>query len=152
MTYIASSGFITLYISVITPSDKYLSDCFNANVHLSMLKPFVHLIGPPLNIALDTRISVDWGHFVQSRCQPNTVLYPVLCHNTRKSKASQHKLGDGGSDDDTTLTFGIFALRDLKANKEVVLSREWDDGSVVHHLPVLIDSPYIFPYIHPHGL
>ena len=137
---------------MITPSDKCSSDPFNANVHLSMLKPFVHLIGPPFDIALDTCVLGDQGHFMQRRCQPNTVLYLVLCHNTRKSKGSQHKLGDGGSNDDTTLTFRIFTLRNLKANEEVVLGWEWDDGSVVHHLPALIDSPHIFPCIRPRGL
>ena len=38
-----------------------------------------------------------------------------------------------------TLGFAIFALRDLKAREEVVLGWEWDDGSVVHKLPALVE-------------
>ena len=37
-----------------------------------------------------------------------------------------------------TIEFAIFALRDLKAQEEVVLGWEWDDGSVVHELPALV--------------
>lgn len=48
--------------------------------------------------------------------------------------------------DSETLTFGVFALRDIKANEEVVLGWEWDDGNAVHHLPALIEMPHLFEY------
>ena len=35
--------------------------------------------------------------------------------------------------------FALFALRDLKASEEIVLGWEWDDGSVVHEVPALIE-------------
>lgn len=38
------------------------------------------------------------------------------------------------------MSFAIFALRDLKASEEVVLGWEWDDGSVVHELPALVEA------------
>ncbi|KAF9003684.1 hypothetical protein BDQ17DRAFT_1425178 [Cyathus striatus] len=46
---------------------------------------------------------------------------------------------------DTALSFGIFAVRDLKASEEVVLGWEWDDGNAIHSLPALIESPQMFP-------
>ena len=36
------------------------------------------------------------------------------------------------------LTFALFATRDLRAQEEVVLGWEWDDGCVVHVLPALV--------------
>ncbi|KAJ8453440.1 hypothetical protein ONZ45_g19718 [Pleurotus djamor] len=51
-------------------------------------------------------------------------------------------------DKDDILSFGVFALRDLKANEEVVLGWEWDDGSAIHHLPAAIQSQHLFKYDH----
>lgn len=51
------------------------------------------------------------------------------------SEATEDESGEGAG----TLGFAIFALRDLKAQEEVVLGWEWDDGSVVHKLPALIE-------------
>ncbi|KAF9799708.1 hypothetical protein IEO21_10518 [Rhodonia placenta] len=64
--------------------------------------------------------------------------------------SAQHIDDDAEPDDEDALTFGIFALRDLKAHEEVVLGWEWDDGSVIHHLPALINNPHIFPPHHLH--
>ncbi|KZT68445.1 hypothetical protein DAEQUDRAFT_692349 [Daedalea quercina L-15889] len=144
---IPSSGMITPYTSTITPSTVYLADPLNAYAHLSMPKPFVHLIGPPLDVALDSRATGNLGRFVRSGCRPNAVLRPVLCPRGKaRATAPTSHLDD---DDRETLTFGVFALRDLKAHEEVILGWEWDDGSVIHQLPALIDSPHIFP---PHEL
>ena len=74
---------------------------------------------------------------------------PVLCKG--KGKAVDPRTGlvggrEGEKDegdpesDPGTLRFAIFALRDLKACEEVVLGWEWDDGSVVHNLPALIEA------------
>jgi len=89
-----------------------------------MPKPFVHLLGPPLDITLDSRVTGDKGRFVRSGCRPNAVLRPVLC------PAAKNR-GKDTPPDDNSLTFGVFALRDLKANEEVVLGWEWDDGNAV---------------------
>jgi hypothetical protein len=129
-TPIPSSQLITPYTSCITPSSLYLSDSLNSYAHLGMPKPFVHLLGPPLDIALDSRIAGDRSRFVRNGCRPNAVLRPVLCGQPRESE---------------TLTFGVFSLRDLKANEEVVLGWEWDDGNAIHALPALIETPGMFP-------
>lgn len=74
-------------------------------------------------MALDSRLAGNHG---RSGCQPNAVLRPLLC------------------DDPGSLGFGIFALRDLKANEEVVLGWEWDDGNAAHKLPALLKILKIF--------
>lgn len=43
------------------------------------------------------------------------------------------------------LAFALFTLRDLKANEEVVLGWEWDDGNAVHALPAVLQTPHMFP-------
>ncbi|KAE9402111.1 hypothetical protein BT96DRAFT_937413 [Gymnopus androsaceus JB14] len=54
--------------------------------------------------------------------------------------------GDSDSDSDPqTLSFAIFALRDLKADEEVVLGWEWNDANVVHLLPALVEGKGVFP-------
>jgi len=104
-----------------------------------MPKPFVHLIGPPLDLALDARITGDKARFVRSGCRPNAVLRPVVC---REKDGEEHHVVDN---DETRLSFAVFASRDLKADEEVILGWEWDDGNAVHSLPALIQTPHIFP-------
>ncbi|KAF8956782.1 hypothetical protein BDZ97DRAFT_1670954 [Flammula alnicola] len=128
---IPSDRFITPYTSSIASSSSYLSNPLNAYAHLGMPKPFVHLFGPPLDLALDSRIVGNQGRFVRSGCRPNAVLRPVLC--------------DKPAAEEETLGFGVFALRDLKAGEEIVLGWEWDDGNAVHNLPALLQTPHMFP-------
>ncbi|KAF8261837.1 hypothetical protein EI94DRAFT_1745077 [Lactarius quietus] len=144
---ISSSKLITPYTSTIIPSSAYLSDPLNAYAHHGMPKPFVHLFGPPLDVALDARITGNEARFVRSGCRPNAVLRPMLCPRT---KATTEELDPSSSKcrDSEMLTFGVFALRDIKANEEVVLGWEWDDGNAVHHLPALIEAPHMFPAHH----
>ncbi|KAH9915642.1 uncharacterized protein B0H18DRAFT_1040835, partial [Fomitopsis serialis] len=68
---------VTPYVSTITPPTAYLTDPLNAYAHLSMPKPFVHWIGPPLDVALDSRTSSNLGRLVRSRCRPNGILSSV---------------------------------------------------------------------------
>ncbi|RPD70189.1 hypothetical protein L226DRAFT_493158 [Lentinus tigrinus ALCF2SS1-7] len=131
---ITSSKLIAPYPSTIIPTASYLRDPLNAYAHLGMPKPYVHLFGPPLDVALDARITGDQSRFVRNGCRPNAVLRPMFCPSKHPAKS-----------DDEAVKFGIFALRDLKANEEVVLGWEWDDENVVHHLPALIQSPFSFP-------
>lgn len=168
-TPVPSSSYIAPFTCAITPSASYLADPLNAYAHLGMPKPFVHLIGPPLDVALDARVVGDEGRFARSGCRPNAVLRPLLCPKAKdesKAKESSEKEGsesvrkerrenvkkkknDAKTDpDEETLTFGVFALRDLKANEEVVLGWEWDDGNAVHSLPALIESPHLFSTCH----
>jgi len=132
------SRMITPYHSTIIPSSTYLSDTLNAYAHLDMPKPFVHLIGPPLDLALDSRITGDGSRFLRSGCKPNAVLRPMLCPESSKKKKNDSN--DASDQEDDMLEFGVFALRDLKANEEVVLGWEWDDRHAVHNLPALTES------------
>ncbi len=134
---IQSSKLIAPYPSTIIPTAAYLRDPLNAYAHLGMPKPYVHLFGPPLDVALDARITGDHSRFVRNGCRPNAILRPIFCQSKQSIK----------TDEEDAIKFGIFALRDLKANEEVILGWEWDDENVVHHLPALIQSPFEFPYV-----
>jgi uncharacterized protein len=140
-TPVPSSDLITPYVSTITPSASYLSDPLNAYAHLGMPKPFVHLLGSPLDLALDARVTGGEGRWVRSGCRPNAVLRPVVCGG----QAGAGEEEEGGVGKGETLSFGVFALRDLSPGEEVVLGWEWDDGSAVHSLPALIENPHTFP-------
>ncbi|KDR68990.1 hypothetical protein GALMADRAFT_77771, partial [Galerina marginata CBS 339.88] len=160
---IPASRLITPYTSTITPSASYLADPLNAYAHLGMPKPYVHLVGPPLDVALDARGAGGEGRFVRNGCRPNAVLRPVLCagagvgaggkENVKEGKKSPQPSGKGkeraidpdADSSGSTLSFGVFALRDLKAGEEVVLGWEWDDGNAVHSLPALLKTPGMFP-------
>ena len=144
---IPSSKLITPYTSTIIPSSAYLSDPLNAYAHHGMPKPFVHLFGPPLDVALDARITGNEARFVRSGCRPNAVLRPMICPRTKTTE--ERDPSSSKCRDSDMLTFGVFALRDIKANEEVVLGWEWDDGNAVHHLPALIEAPHMFPYAAP---
>ncbi|TFK73799.1 hypothetical protein BDN72DRAFT_134269 [Pluteus cervinus] len=137
---VPSDHYITPFTSTITPTSAYLADPLNSYAHLGMPKPFVHLVGPPLDVALDARLSGNKSRFVRSGCKPNAVLRPVLC-----PRPNSPLLDANGDRSKETLSFGVFALRDLKANEEVVLGWEWDDGNAVHSLPALIETPHMFP-------
>jgi uncharacterized protein len=128
---IASSSLITPYTSTVTPSSAYLSDPLNAYAGLGVPKPYVHLFGPPLDVAVDARISGSESRFARNGCRPNAVLRPVICPREDTEESS--------------LEFALFALRDLKANEEVVLGWEWDDNHAIHQLPAIISSPHMFP-------
>ncbi|KAF9026124.1 hypothetical protein BDZ89DRAFT_1067786 [Hymenopellis radicata] len=119
--------YLSPFVSSITPSAAYLADPLNAYAHLGMPKPFVHLFGPPLDLALDTRLVGNKSRWVRSGCRPNAVLRPMLC------SSSSEELG-----------FGLFATRSLEKDEEIVLGWEWDDGNVVHHLPTLLNCPDMF--------
>ncbi|KAG6864390.1 hypothetical protein C0991_009955 [Blastosporella zonata] len=136
---------ITPLTSQITPSATYLADPLNAYAHLGLPKPFVHLLGPPLDLALDARMVGDKGRWVRSGCRPNAVLRPVLCASERSSAGAMSKAEE---QDTRTLGFAVFALRDLTAGEEVVLGWEWDDGHAIHHLPALLKTPGLFPPAH----
>lgn len=161
---IPSSSLITPFPSLITPSSAYLSNPLNAYAHMGMPKTFVHLLGKPLDVCLDARAVGGEGRFVRSGCRPNAVLRPVICNGvdpqhtsssrngassaTQEGGSSSHTKGRSstakGDPDSEALSFGVFALRDLKANEEVVLGWEWDDGNAVHHLPAIIETPGMF--------
>jgi hypothetical protein len=104
---IASSSLVTPYTSTVTPSSTYLSDTLNAYAGLGVRKPYVHLFGPPLDVAVDACISGSQSSFARNGCLANAVLRPAICPHEDTEELS--------------LEFALFALRDLKANEEVVL-------------------------------
>ncbi|KAF8824908.1 hypothetical protein HHX47_DHR7000471 [Lentinula edodes] len=161
---IPSQSLLAPYPSVITSSSTYLQDPLNAYATLGMPKPRVHLIGPPLDVSLDARGKGGKARFVRSGCQPNAVLRPVLCDGKRESgsasdpdniyrrtssgeqaDSSSHSAHPPPQDTPDSLSFAIFALRDLKVDEEIVLGWEWDDANVVHLLPALLQDKDIFP-------
>ncbi|KAJ3749011.1 Le.MFB1 [Lentinula detonsa] len=165
---IPSQSYLAPYPSVITSSSTYLRDPLNAYATLGMPKPRVHLMGPPLELSLDARGKGGKARFVRSGCRPNAVLRPILCDGKRESGSisnshpsrqhesvpnerdesssrSKRTLPQGTSESSHSLSFAIFALRDLKAEEEVVLGWEWDDANVVHLLPALLQDKGIFP-------
>ncbi|EJD04811.1 uncharacterized protein FOMMEDRAFT_120032 [Fomitiporia mediterranea MF3/22] len=127
---IANDALIAPFSSTIIPSAKYLADPLNAYAQMGLPKPHVHLVPPPLSVALDARMAGNETRFIRSGCRPNAVLRPVLC----PSKQS------GEDNDPGSIKFAVYAVRDLKASEEVVLGWEWDDGAVVHQLPALIEE------------
>jgi hypothetical protein len=84
-------------------------------------KPFVHLIGPPLGLALDSHIAGNSTHSVRSGSRPNAVFRPFPCPQPNQRPE--------------TLSFAVFALRDLKANQEVI------NGMTVMLLTISRPSP-----------
>ncbi|KAF9000817.1 hypothetical protein BDQ17DRAFT_1426854 [Cyathus striatus] len=133
---LSKQSLITPYNSFITPSSPYLSDPLNGYAHSDMPRHFVHLVRPPLDVTLDARVTGGY--------RPNAVIRLVLCPYVTKRtelRAESKKLEERG----TMLPFGIFAVRDLEANEEVVLGWERDDENPIHNLPALIETPKMFP-------
>jgi uncharacterized protein YndB with AHSA1/START domain len=92
--------------------------------------------------------------WARSGCRPNAVLRPVFCRpgSKERSRGKENRNGQesrngkekDGEDEEEVLKFGLFALRDVKPNEEIVLGWEWDDGSVVHVLPAVLERPWEF--------
>jgi len=79
-----------------------------------MPKPLVHLIGPPLEVALDARITGDKARFVCSAADADPMLSHVLlpaaprqCRRTEKN----HVVDMGK----TTLSFTVFASKRMRS-------------------------------------
>lgn len=58
------------------------------------------------------------------------------------SRPGAGSLNESEEDEGLDVTFGVFAIRDLKAEEEIVLGWEWDDRHVVHELPRLLKEGY----------
>ncbi|KIJ18048.1 hypothetical protein PAXINDRAFT_58298, partial [Paxillus involutus ATCC 200175] len=143
---IPASTLLAPYTATIVPSSAYLADPLNGYAHLGMGKPQVRLVGGGWGVGIDAREIRGSSRWARCGCWPNAVLRPVICAGTRAAenkgeKGRQHRAGYPASDSDTdptTLSFALFALRDLKAEEEIVLGWEWDDGHAVHMLPALM--------------
>lgn len=104
----------------------YRRNPINQYGELGLPKPFVHALGPPAHIILDSRAYGSDLRFIRSGCHPNAVLRPIL-HKTADLSATQVK-------------FGVFTSCDVAKGDELVLGWEWDDQHVVHALKQLIMS------------
>ncbi|KAL0568877.1 SET domain-containing protein 3, partial [Marasmius crinis-equi] len=138
---IPSSAFITTYPALITPTSEYLKDPLNAYALLGMPKPYVHLVG---DVALDAR----WcggkaraeGGKGKGKEQQVEGDGDVDMDSAGERQGDDEGPGNEAETGNEILSFALFALNDLRANEEVVLGWEWDDGNVVHQLPALIGS------------
>lgn len=136
------------YPALITPSSVYLAAPTNGYAHAGLPKRFVHLVGPPLDLALDARGSGGRGRWVRSGCWPNAEVRAFVCpgeggrgaRRTRDGEGSGGDGRDGGvgeggeGEDDCRTHFGIFATRALREGEEIVVGWEWDDANAVHRV------------------
>ncbi|KAH6912399.1 hypothetical protein BKA70DRAFT_1098806 [Coprinopsis sp. MPI-PUGE-AT-0042] len=157
--------FVGRYTSRVESSAKYVGDCLNGYKELGGPRPFVHLEGGRGGLALDSRMVGNEMRWARNGCRPNAVLRPVICNpapsaarerrrdqaggkendaGTGNVKEKEKEDGKEGEEDDPVLKFGLFALRDVKPNEEIVLGWEWDDGNVVHVLPAVLERPWEF--------
>ncbi|KAF9232900.1 hypothetical protein BU15DRAFT_54562 [Melanogaster broomeanus] len=146
---IPASTLLAPYTATIVPSSAYLADPLNGYAHLGMGKPQMRLVGGGWEVGLDARRSGNAkARWARCGCWPNAVVRPVICAQAQPRHADESSdQDDPASDSDadpTTLSFALFALRDLRADEEIVLGWEWDDGHAVHMLPALMESPGIF--------
>ncbi|KAJ6456652.1 hypothetical protein C8R45DRAFT_913850, partial [Mycena sanguinolenta] len=123
------------YPSLITPSSQYLAHPPNGYAHLGAPRRFVHIVGRPLDVALDARGVGGRGRWVRSGCWPNAEVRAYVCARGGSGVDGRKREGEGkggGDDDEPRTHFGIFATRALKQGEEIVVGWEWDDGNAVH--------------------
>ncbi|KAJ7907432.1 hypothetical protein B0H13DRAFT_2502093 [Mycena leptocephala] len=123
------------YPSTITPTSEYLRAPTNGYAHAGAPKRFVHLVGPPLDLALDARGVGGRGWWVRSGCWPNAEVRAYVCgggdgrRRTREDEQRQTR-----EEAEAKTHFGIFATRALKQGEEIVVGWEWDDANAVHRV------------------
>ncbi|KAJ7738618.1 hypothetical protein B0H16DRAFT_1379172, partial [Mycena metata] len=140
--------------ALITRSSAYLAAPTNGYAHAGLPKRFVHLVGPPLNLALDARGSGGRGRWVRSGCWPNAEVRAFVCLGEGGRRARRKRDGDAGGkegrvgrdgervrevdggdgEDECRTHFGTFATRALKEREEIVIGWEWDDANAVHRV------------------
>ncbi|KAJ7017274.1 hypothetical protein C8F04DRAFT_882139, partial [Mycena alexandri] len=144
----APRTLLARYPSTITPSSVYLAVPTNGYAHAGLPKRFVHLVGPPLDVALDARGSGGRGRWVRSGCWPNAEVRAFVCPGEGGRRPARRKgLGETGhavegkeggdegeGEEECKTHFGIFATRALKEGEEIVVGWEWDDANAVHRV------------------
>jgi hypothetical protein len=115
----------------------------NGYAHAGAPKRFVHLVGPPLDVALDARGAGGRGRWVRSGCWPNAEVRAFVCDGSDaqpgkdgkgKGKKKEGRERGDEEDDAPQTHFGIFATRVLKQGEEIVVGWEWDDANAVHRV------------------
>ncbi|KAI9573435.1 hypothetical protein HD554DRAFT_2012767, partial [Boletus coccyginus] len=144
---IPATTLLAPYTAAIVPSAAYLADPLNGYAHLGMGKPHVRLVGGGWGVGLDARnVEDSKARWARCGCWPNAVVRPVICKQQTDDSSDQDDVPPTSDSDadPTSLSFALFALRDLRADEEIVLGWEWDDGHAVHTLPALMESPGLF--------
>ncbi|KAJ6528575.1 hypothetical protein B0H19DRAFT_1274790 [Mycena capillaripes] len=133
------------YPSTITPTGVYLRAPTNGYAHAGETKRFVHLVGSPLDVALDARAAGGRGRWVRSGCWPNAEVRAFVCGGAGagegKGEGRRRAKGDGARDREREMDgegeprthFGIFATRALRQGK-IVVGWEWDDANAAHRV------------------
>ncbi|KAF7364481.1 hypothetical protein MSAN_01109600 [Mycena sanguinolenta] len=93
------------YPSLITPSSQYLAHPPNGYAHLGAPRKFVHIVGRPLDVALDARGVGGRGRWARSGCWPNAEVRAYVCAGassndgtgTREKPRSQRDTDAGGA-------------------------------------------------------
>ncbi|KAJ6563796.1 hypothetical protein B0H19DRAFT_1209765 [Mycena capillaripes] len=130
------------YPSTITPTGVYLRAPTNGYAHAGAPKRFVHLVGPPLDVALDARAAGGRGRWVRSGCWPNAEVRAFVCGGAGAGEGRRHAKEDGvrvreremDGEGEPRTHFGIFATRALREGEEIVVGWEWDDANAVHRV------------------
>ncbi|PVF95085.1 hypothetical protein CPB86DRAFT_711878 [Serendipita vermifera] len=139
---------LALYPSNVISHPSYLATPANQYFHLGLPKPYVKILGAPLEVALDSRVVGGVARFARSGCWPNSAIrtFMIKPDKRRKSKKTFPVGGEGvwkvGSEsveeESTDFQVGLFSLRDLKEGEEIVVAWEWDDAHRIHRLPRLL--------------
>ena len=116
---VGHGGFVGEYRGTVIDGETYRRDPINQYPGLGMPKPFVHCVGPPVNLMIDARGYGSELRFTRSGCHPNAILRPVLWRREAV---------------ETRLKFCLFASRAINKGEEVILGWEWDDAHVVHSI------------------
>lgn len=96
-----------------------------------------------LALFLDEKGINDDSHLAGCRHQPNAVLRPIVCGKKQNVNSLDDPRNSLMSDEKSEIAFGIFALRHLKADEEIVLGWEWDDRYVIPELSGLLKEGYV---------
>ncbi|SPO28170.1 uncharacterized protein UTRI_04560_B [Ustilago trichophora] len=166
---IPAGAFISELRGELYSASAYRNNPINQYAALGATKPHVHLLPPPLNLAIDARRYGNEARFARFSCHPNAVLRPILFHpngqpsvRSRTSSRAQspapaltpltsasrnQRYADTppveSRSEEPQLFFGIFALTDIPRTHEITLGWEWDDAHIVHFLPELVQNPYL---------
>ena len=124
---VPSGAFLGLYTAEVYSADTYRAHPVNQYGRLGCSKPHVHILPPPLNLAVDARRAGSQMRYIRSSCHPNAVLRPVL------------HCAPGAA---PVPSFGVFAIAPIARQHEVTLGWEWDDAHIAHVLPSLSRHPH----------
>ncbi|CDW97053.1 hypothetical protein [Sporisorium scitamineum] len=166
---IPAGAFISEFRGELYSADAYRNNPINQYAALGATKPHVHLLPPPLNLAIDARRYGNEARFARFSCHPNAVLRPILFYpngqplsaRSRTSSRAQspspaavlsarhNRYADTppaeSRSEEPQLLFGLFALVDIPRTHEITVGWEWDDAHIVHFLPELVQNPYLEP-------